>query len=92
MHYGRNRTLDAGKISRHKSPRKRRNALNMAFLTKKSNIFIKAKLIASKMKIFLSDMFLGSVANSLEQSLSRLTKVNKQTRNYQILGKHIQSN
>ena len=48
MHYGRNRTLDAGKISRQKSPRKRRNALKMAFLTKKSKIFIKAKLTVSK--------------------------------------------
>ena len=48
MHYGRNQTLDAGKTSQHKSPRKRRNAIKMAFLTKKSKIFIKAKLTVSK--------------------------------------------
>ena len=48
MHYGRNRTHDAGKNSRHKSPRKSINALKMAFLTIKSKIFIKAKLTVSK--------------------------------------------
>ena len=46
--YGRNRTCDPGKNFRHKSPRKRRITLKMAFLTKKSKIFIKAKLTVSK--------------------------------------------
>ena len=48
MHYGRNRTLDMGRNSRHKSPRKSRNALEIAFLTKILIMFIKAKLTVSK--------------------------------------------
>ena len=48
MRYGRNRTCDPGKNFRQKSPRKRRITLKMAFLTKKSKIFIKAKLTVSK--------------------------------------------
>ena len=48
MRYGRNRTCDPGKNFRQKSPRKRRITLKMAILTKKSNIFIKAKLTVSK--------------------------------------------
>ena len=37
-----------GRNARRKSPEKRRNVLKMAVLTKKSKIFIKAKLTASK--------------------------------------------
>ena len=37
-----------GRNARWKSPKKRRNVLKMAVLTKKSKIFIKAKLTASK--------------------------------------------
>ena len=48
MRYGRNRTCDPGKNFRQKSPRKRRITLKMAFLTKKSKIFIKVKLTVSK--------------------------------------------
>ena len=48
MRYGRNRTCDPGKNFRQKSSRKRRITLKMAFLTKKSKIFLKAKLTVSK--------------------------------------------
>ena len=48
MHYGRNLTLDWGKTRDTNLPRKRRNALKMVFLTRKSKIFIKAKLTVSK--------------------------------------------
>ena len=48
MHYGRNRTLDRGKTRDTNLPQKRRNALKMVILTKKSKIFIKAKLTVSK--------------------------------------------
>ena len=48
MHYGRNRTLDRGKTRDTNLPNKRRNALKMVILTKKSKIFIKAKLTDSK--------------------------------------------
>ena len=48
MRYGQNQTRDAGRNFRHKSSRKRRNALKMAILTMKSKIFIKAKLTVSK--------------------------------------------
>ena len=48
MHYGRNRTLDRGKTRDTNLPRKRRNVLKMVILTKKSKIFIKAKLTVSK--------------------------------------------
>ena len=48
MHYGRNRTLDRGKTRDTNLPKKRRNALKMVILTKKSKIFIKAKLTVSK--------------------------------------------
>ena len=48
MHYGRNRTFDRGKTRDTNLPKKRRNALKMVILTKKSKIFIKAKLTVSK--------------------------------------------
>ena len=48
MRYGRNRTRDPGKNVRHKSLGKWRSVLKMAFLTKKSKIFTKAKLTVSK--------------------------------------------
>ena len=48
MHYGRNRTLDRGKTRDTNLPKKRRNALKMLILTKKSKVFIKAKLTVSK--------------------------------------------
>ena len=48
MHYGPNRTLDRGKTRDTNLPKKRRNALKMVILTKKSKIFIKAKLTVSK--------------------------------------------
>ena len=40
--------FDFGRNPWHKSPRKRRITLKMAILTKKSKIFIKAKLMVSK--------------------------------------------
>ena len=48
MHYGHNRTHDRGKTRDTNLPKKRRNALKMVILTKKSKIFIKAKLTVSK--------------------------------------------
>ena len=48
MHYGRNRTLDWGKTRDMNLPKKRRNALKMVILTKKSKLFIKTKLTVSK--------------------------------------------
>ena len=40
--------FDFSRNAWHKSPKKRRNTLKMAILTKKSKIFIKAKLTVSK--------------------------------------------
>ena len=48
MLYGRNRTRDQGGNACRESPEKRRDALKRAILTKKSKIFIKAKLTVSK--------------------------------------------
>ena len=48
MHYCPNQTLDLGRTPWCKSLRKRRNTLKMAFLSKESKIFIKAKLTVSK--------------------------------------------
>ena len=48
MHYGHNRTYDRGKTRDTNLPQKRRNGLKMVILTKKSKIFIKAKLTVSK--------------------------------------------
>ena len=47
MHYGHNQTHDRGKTRDTNLPQKRRNALKMVILTKKSKIFIKAKLTVS---------------------------------------------
>ena len=55
MHYGRNRTHDRGKTRDTNLPKKRRNALKMVILTKKSKIFIKAKVI------FMKSCLLGHV-------------------------------
>ena len=48
MRYGRNRTCDPGRNAWRKSPQKKRDGLKTAILTKKSKIFIKAKLTVSK--------------------------------------------
>ena len=48
MHYGRNRTRDPEELRDANLPKKSRNTLKMAFFTKKSKIFIKAKLTVSK--------------------------------------------
>ena len=48
MHYSHNRTHDRGKTCDMNLPKKRRNAPEMVLLTKKSKIFIKAKLTVSK--------------------------------------------
>ena len=57
MHYGQNRTRDPGKKSWHKSPIKRRKVSKMAFLTKKSKIFIKAKFTVFKSYLLGLDRF-----------------------------------
>ena len=74
MHYGQNRTLDEGKIFRHKSSIKRRNALKMAFLTKKLKIFTKAKLTVSKICLlgFACFMIYGILRDAHLQNLSFL--------------------
>merc|ERR1712026_418230 len=48
MHYGRNRTLERGRMRDTNLPKKRRNAQKMVILTKESKNFIKAKLTVSK--------------------------------------------
>ena len=48
MYYGRNRTLDRGKTRDTNHQGKSRKAPKRAILTKKSKIFIKAKLTVSK--------------------------------------------
>ena len=48
MHFDPTRTFDMGEIRDTNLPKKSRNAQEIAILTKKSNIFIKAKLTASK--------------------------------------------
>ena len=48
MRYGHNQTCDPGRNACGESPEKRRDALKTAILTKKSKIFIKAKLTVSK--------------------------------------------
>ena len=48
MLYDRNQSPDPGRNAWRESPKKRRDALKMAILTKKWKIFIKAKLTASK--------------------------------------------
>ena len=48
MRYCCNRTCDTGRNAWRKSPPKKRDARKTAFLTKKSKIFIKAKLTVSK--------------------------------------------
>ena len=48
MHFFPDHVFDSGCKAWRKSPRKRRDALKTAILTKKSKIFIKAKLTVSK--------------------------------------------
>ena len=63
MHYGHNQTHDRGKTRDMNLPKKRRNALKMVILTKKSKIFIKAKLTVSK-SCLLGPACLGVLCNA----------------------------
>ena len=48
MHFFLDHMFDYGRNARRESPKKKRDALKTAILTKKSKIFIKAKLTVSK--------------------------------------------